>query len=116
MRSNACRRKLQVICRRYLHKLVAETVCRRNIHYPPLSCLFRLDSRLKMISLHIAHFVNLFVTYKNPVKQSARGLVIRYHYTTWYYFATVARSSYNNNIQSFAQLIIISPMHLFVID
>ena len=32
--SNVCQRKLQVFCRHYLHKLVAETVCRCYIHYP----------------------------------------------------------------------------------
>ena len=36
--SKICRRKLQLICRRYLQKLVAETVCRCNIQYP-VTCL-----------------------------------------------------------------------------
>ena len=48
-----------------------------------------------------------------------RGLGVKCHYTTRCNSATVrvARSSYSTNkIQGFAQLSIISPMHLFVID
>ena len=66
--SNACRRKLQVICRRYLHKLVAETVCRRNIHYPSSqsegATMKQSNKNTFMIQPPITYHVSYYI-YKN---------------------------------------------------